>query len=78
MSVCPGNPGYIFTEILFTDVEYLLTKVEIDSCTYHTDHLHTMDPIGHHILASLTSKTLLLPSCNGSADRSGPSALTSR
>ena len=78
MSVCQGNPGYIFTEILFTDVEYLSTKVEIDSCTYHTDHLHTMNPIGHHILASLTSKSLLLSSWNGSADRPGLSVQTSR
>ena len=79
MSVCPGNPGYIFfTEILFTDVEYLSMKVKIDSCTYHTDRLHTMNPIDHHILASLTSKSILIPSGKGSADRPGPLVLTSR
>ena len=77
MSVCPGNPGYIFfTEILFTDVEYLSMKVKIDSCTYHTDRLHTMNPIDHHILASSTSKSLLIPSEKGQTDR--PPVLTSR
>lgn len=51
-----GQPWlYFFKEILFTDVEYLSMKVKIDSCTYHTDRLHTMNPIDHHILASSTS-----------------------
>lgn len=58
-----GQPWlYFFTEILFTDVEYLSMKVKIDSCTYHTDRLHTMNPIDHHILASLTSKSIIIPS----------------
>ena len=56
--------------ILFTDVEYLSMRVKIDSCKYHTDRLRTMNPIDHHTLASITSKSLLLPPEKG---LSGPS-----